>query len=383
MVLRPLKTYQLVVDVLLAVLYVLFALLFDAALGADAPWPVLIGFPLIFGVALALRRRAPGLALGLAWAAAIVQMLASLPPAPADVAVFAILYATAAYGTRREFFLALTSVVVGAVVITVYLFFGPRTPSLDGQIAQVPLIALVLAAALFALSLAWTAGALVRSVRRTRETRVAQARAELEAAAELERVRIARDMHDVVAHSLAVVVAQADGARYAAASDPQAAERALTAIAATARVALSDVRVLLEQLRYSQPAGPQPTLTDLDALFAQLRQAGLDLAVHVVPPDASPPPAVQRAVFRILQEALTNALRHGDGGPVTVAVTWQDAGVALAVRNGIPHGVPAGPGGHGLIGMRERAHLVGGTLTAAADGDGFVVRADLPCGGPG
>jgi signal transduction histidine kinase len=378
--LRRLKTYQLVVDVALAVLFLLFALPFGTVVDASAPPLPLVAFVVLFAVAVAVRRLAPGLALGIAWLAAIVQMLGGLAPAPANVAVFVVLYAAAAYGTRLEFWLALASAVVGAVVIALYLFFGPAFhPSVVGW-AAIPVVAAVLSAALFALLLSWTAGALVRTALRARETRIAQARAEIEAAAELERVRIARDMHDVVAHSLAVVIAQADGARYAAAADPEAASRALAAIATTSRAALADVRVLLAQLRHRQPDGPQPTLVDLDALLTQMRAAGLDIREQIVPPAGEPPAGVQRAVFRILQEALTNALRHGDGGPVELAVTWQRDAVALAVRNGRPPGTAAGAGGHGVVGMRERAHLVGGTLEAGSEGERYAVRASLPYG---
>ena len=165
----------------------------------------------------------------------------------------------------------------------------------------------------------------MRTAVRARANRAAQKRAEAEAAAEQERVRIARDMHDVVAHSLAVVIAQADGARYAAASaDPAAAAEALGTISTTARAALADVRLLLTQLRHSQSAGPAAAaFADLEELYAQVRSAGVELRVDVDPaPAAEPSAAVQLAVYRILQEALTNAIRHGDGGPVSVRLAW-------------------------------------------------------------
>ena len=111
---------------------------------------------------------------------------------------------------------------------------------------------------------------------------------------------------------------------------------ALTTISATARSALADVRLLLTQLRHSEGTGPQPTLADLEALYAQVRAAGVELRVDVDPaPTAQPTAAVQLAVYRILQEALTNALRHGDGGPVVVRLAWHAAtGSQLEVRNG-------------------------------------------------
>ncbi|WP_258567086.1 sensor histidine kinase [Microbacterium sp. Se5.02b] len=233
-----------------------------------------------------------------------------------------------------------------------------------------------------ALGFAWVCGLLWRVVLRSRRTRAAQLQAESLAVEEQERVRIARDMHDVVAHSLAVVIAQADGARYAAATKPEMATEALGTIAQTARAALSDVRMLLTQLRHRQGDGPQPTLADLEALFAQVRQAGIEPRVTVDPmPPGEPPGAIQLAVYRILQEALTNAIRHGDGA-VDVHLAWLPDRVDIDVRNTIPHEATTTAGGHGVIGMRERAQLVGGSLQAERRGAQFVVHATLPIGAP-
>lgn len=160
-----------------------------------------------FTGALAVRRASPPLSLAIAWIAAVLQMLWAVPPRFADVAVFAVLYATAAYGTRLVFWLGLASAVVGAGVITLYVLLGPL--AVGGAQPSVREFGLVLGAALFSLLLSWTAGALARTVL-ARANRLAQVRAQAAAVAEAERVRIARDMHDVVAHSLAVVIAQAD-----------------------------------------------------------------------------------------------------------------------------------------------------------------------------
>lgn len=376
-VFRPLKTHQIVVDVSVAVVLAMAGFLTSLpdrfiSGSSAATLVVCVGF----GAALAIRRLSPPLALAVAWVAAVVQMSASHPPALIDVAVFGVLYATAAYGSRVVFWLGFASAIGGAVVATAYIFFVLGAAGLTLQTVTVGVAVLV--AATFALLLAWTAGALVRTGMRARANRLAQERAEAEASAEVERVRIARDMHDVVAHSLAVVIAQADGARYAAASDPEAASAALGTISGTARAALADVRVLLTQLRHSQSAGPQPMIADLEAVYAQVRAAGVDLRVDVDPaPAADPPAAVQLAVYRILQEALTNALRHGDGGPVTVRLAWLTTRVDLEVHNS-SRGDAAPGAGHGVIGMRERAQLAGGTLEAAAEDGSFVVRASIP-----
>ena len=380
-VFRPLKPYQLVVDLVAAGVLFLVCLVGLAQGG----WPVedLNGLVVttIMAVAVGLRRLAPGRALAIAWIGAILQMLVGLGPISADVAIFAVLYTAAAYGSRFVFWFGFASACVGAVTITAYLlatgWFG-----LSASWQSVPFGIVVLFAAGFALLLAWTVGALVRTALRARENRFAQERAESEAAAQQERVRIARDMHDVVAHSLAVVIAQADGARYAAAVDPAAATNALDTISTTARAALADVRLLLTQLRHSQAAGPQPTLADLEGLYAQVRAAGVELRVTVDPaPAGQPPAALQLAVYRILQEALTNALRHG-GGPVALSIAWQAGRVELEVRNPLRAGDVSTSSGHGLVGMRERASLVGGRLDATARDGEFVVAAVLPIGDP-
>ena len=388
---RRLKTSQLVVDVAVAVLFAAVALWSELSGYGNGPasLPASVLTCLLMAAAVALRRVSPGLALAGAWVAAVLQMLLGRPPIVADVAIFAVLYTTAAYGSRIVFWCGFASSIVGAVVITWYLFVVPGFAGGRLSLATLPLAFAVLAAAGFALLLSWTIGALVRTALRASRNRAAQMRAEAEAAAEQERVRIARDMHDVVAHSLAVVIAQADGARYAASADPVAATAALGTISTTARAALADVRLLLTQLRHNQSAGPQPALADLDELYAHVRAAGVELRVDVDPaPTVEPSAAVQLALYRILQEALTNALRHGDGGPVSVRLAWLPTvwharpGVEFEVRNGLKPGDRPTETGHGLIGMGERASMVGGWL-AAADHDGeFVVRGILPAGGP-
>ncbi|WP_235563021.1 sensor histidine kinase [Microbacterium sp. Root53] len=384
---RDVSPGQWLIDSVLGAVFALASLAWRGLYGDMSPaWFFLVVASMV--AALMLSRVSPPLALAVAWGGAILQMLAGLQPTFANTAIFVVLFATAAYGTRAVYWAGFASAFVGAFTIVAYLYgvawTSPDVPGLlwDRLTAGV----LMFVAALFALLLSWTLGALYRSVVRAREGRLAQRHAEERAAAEEERGRIARDMHDVVAHSLAVVIAQADGARYAAASDPDAATAALGTISQTARAALSDVRLLLTQLRHGQfgsggeAEGPQPTLADLEDLYAQVRAAGVDLRVDVDPaPPGTPPASAQLAVYRILQEALTNALRHGDGGPVDVALAWLPDRVELTVRNGVRADArPSEPGGHGLIGMRERAQLVGGRLDAGADAGVFTVRAVLP-----
>lgn len=385
-VFRSLRPYQVAVDAALAVLFALIALPYELGTSSFQPVSDISALPVVglMAAALGLRRFSPGLALGVAWLAAIVQMGLGRGPGFADIVVFAVLYTSAAYGSRLVFWLGFSSVIVGAGTITAYLFRWAFVGT--GSLSDIPTLIFVLLAALFALGLSWTAGALVRTALRARANRAAQSRAEAETAAEQERTQIARDMHDIVAHSLAVIIAQSDGARYAAASDPAAQTEALGTIATTARAALSDVRLLLTQLRHSQSDGPQPTLADLEQLYAQVRAAGVQLRVDVDPaPRGDVAASVQLAVYRILQEALTNALRHGGDGGVDVSLAWHDDRVELTVRNAVSDGSDAADrpaGGHGLIGMRERAQLIGGTLGAVPIDGAFVVRASLPTGAP-
>lgn len=393
---RPVSRTWLVVDIVGSVLGLLITLplSFMFGVGPLSSWlqpdSLSGGVLVVTGVAMwgaaAISRLSPPLALIIAWGAAILQMAAGLPPLLTDIAVFPVLFATAAWGSRRLLWWGGASAVGGGVVAGVYIALLQlgSVISTDGMLnaaARVSMIAVLAATSIgFALVIAWGSGLLWRSVVTGRRTRDAQLQAEAVAAEEAERVRIARDMHDIVAHSLAVVIAQADGARYAAAAQPELAQEALGTIAQTARGALSDVRMLLTQLRHRQGDGPQPTLADLETLFAQVRQAGIEPRVTVDPmPPGEPPGGIQLAVYRILQEALTNALRHGEGD-VDVRLSWWEDRVDLEVRNRVPAGRPGPTGGHGLVGMRERAQLVGGSLRAQRDGAFFVVHATMPIG---
>ncbi|MGV8872309.1 MAG: sensor histidine kinase [Rhodococcus sp. (in: high G+C Gram-positive bacteria)] len=383
-----------VIDVVYAVVFVL-PLLASTVNGTSgtAGVVVLVGF----GVALAFRRRSPRLSLGLAWLLAIAQMAGGVLTLSADIAIFAILYCSAAYGDRLLRRIGLLSAVVGGIIAASYLTFvggEPFVPAADDQfggpgIAQ---FALILVALWAMLGLSWSVGRLAYARRSAIESahardlaEVHQARAEHEVAIEQERNRIARDMHDIVAHSLAVVIAQADGARYVRTIDPEAVDTALTTISDTARGALSDVRVLLGQLRHSQGDLPSPGPGDLERLFDQVRATGLTIDAVVDTTDVSLGAGGHLALYRIAQESLTNALRHGDPDqPVTVAIESDSAGIELTVRNSVLPGPSAAPesSGHGVAGMKERASLSGGVCTASGDGASWTVTAWLPATTP-
>jgi signal transduction histidine kinase len=214
-----------------------------------------------------------------------------------------------------------------------------------------------------------------------------RAAAERAAAAE-ERTRIARELHDVIGHEITVIALQADAAAAALARAPERAAVPIDRIRATAARTLTEMRRVVGLLRDpdDEPSAdsgedlrPQPGLADLTALAQEARAAGADVDLVLEPPAAPPPPSLQLAVFRIVQEALTNARRHAPGAPVRIRVDGAGPALCVEVRNGGGRSArAAGGGGHGLVGMRERVRMHGGTLEAEPTPDGFVVRARLP-----
>jgi signal transduction histidine kinase len=201
-----------------------------------------------------------------------------------------------------------------------------------------------------------------------------------------ERARIARDMHDIIAHSLSVIIAQADGGRYAAPADPGAAAQALDTIAETGRAALDDVRRLLGVLRIEDGAVasglvPQPVATDLEQLVEQMRASGMRVSLSRMGTARPLPPGAGMVAYRICQESLTNVLKHAGPDPsVTVLVQWVPAAVILEVSDD-GHGAAATSDGRGqgLVGMCERAAMFGGSVVAGPRANGgFRVRVNLP-----
>ena len=193
----------------------------------------------------------------------------------------------------------------------------------------------------------------------------------------LERTRIARELHDSIGHALTVAVVQAGAAR--AAGDPEFTDRALAAIEETGRGALEDLERVLGVLREERrPVSGRPTLTDADRLLESARASGAKVDAEVTGPLETVPGPVSREGYRILQEALTNVLRHAGPVPVRVRVTVTGGLLGLEVRNPLPGPIP-GPGrGSGLRGIRERAALLGGSARTGPDGGDWQVHAELP-----
>jgi signal transduction histidine kinase len=202
-----------------------------------------------------------------------------------------------------------------------------------------------------------------------------------------ERTRIAREMHDVVAHHMSLIAVRAETAPYRLSGLPEPARAEFGSLSAEARAALAEMRRLLGVLRQDQPAAlaPQPQLADLPALVGAARRAGVSVQLSVPPALGQVPSGVGVCAYRIVQESLSNARQHAPGAAVTVSVDHDAGAVLLRVANG--PGGPTGPAGndhgpgHGLTGMRERVALLGGSLSAGPQpGGGFVVCAVLPLG---
>jgi signal transduction histidine kinase len=204
-----------------------------------------------------------------------------------------------------------------------------------------------------------------------------------------ERARIARELHDVVAHSVSLMGVQAGAARTLLEADPERARRALLLIEATARDAVGELGRLLGVLRAGDQApdvAPQPGLGELAPLLAEVRDAGITLAVRVEGDQRPLSPGVDLAAYRLVQEALTNVVRHAGPCTAELHIRYADKTVEIEVsdegRTKQTNGRSESPGcGHGLIGMRERVAIYGGNLDAGpVPGDGFLVRAVLPTG---
>jgi signal transduction histidine kinase len=243
----------------------------------------------------------------------------------------------------------------------------------------------------FWFAMAWVVGRLMRSWRlRAEELEgltaelAAERDARAEAAVEAERMRIAHELHDVVAHNVSVMTIQATAASRILASDPDAARDALASVERTGRETVDEMRILLGVLRErgaAEPFAPQPGLAELDALAERVGSAGLPVEVVV---EGRPRPlaaGLDLAAYRILQEALTNALKHAGGQHAWVTVRYTDTALELEVVDDGAGGGTGGGTGNGLVGMQERVAMYGGQLEMGRRHEGgWALRARLPVG---
>lgn len=339
---------------------------------------VLVPAHLALTVPLAWRRQAPLVVFGCMAGAAFVQWLADVRT-PADTALLVALYTVAATRNRARTLAAFAVLEAGILLASLRWSTNDRPTA-----TFVSLSAMAIAATVIGTNVRGRRERMTfledRAVRLERER---DQRAQLAVAGE--RARIAREMHDIVTHNLSVMVALADGAVFAQESSPQRAGAAMRQVGVTGRQAITDMRRFLGVLRADEPDAlrhPMPGITQLGALAEQVRAAGLPTRLEIAGEPAVVSGAAQLTVFRLVQEALTNTLKHAPPGaraevrvaclPDTVSVTVTDDGAGT-----IP-GEPSGVPGHGLPGMRERAAAYGGRLTAGPrSGGGWRVAAEL------
>lgn len=327
---------------------------------------------------LALVRLWPATAAVLAALAALTGLLSSYPVTAAGVITLAVLYGVA--GRQRP--LATAAALVLPFVLYAVLPVSSVRPGGSS-------VALVLVAVTAAATAVGAALRLRDERRRHRDTEQSAAASLMEYAARGERARIARELHDVVAHHITMIALQAEAARLATPGLPPEGARRLTAIGDTARTALTEMRRLLGVLREDvegEPATlrPQPGLRQLNSLLDEVRDAAAGTGVRLIVSGAVEPldPGVELTAYRIVQEALTNVRRHAPGAAVDVEVQYRGEDLVLRVYDNGPGPASDTGNGHGLAGMRERAAMVGGRLTAgAAPGAGFLVEALLPVKG--
>jgi signal transduction histidine kinase len=338
---------------------------------------------------LAVRRRLPLLTALVVSVAFVVgrQVLDVSEPVVSVLAVYFALYSAARHGRRpwRTPALLVASAVVMGEVVDEALFADGIDPG--------PVAWFLLVYNAVSLAAPWWLGSTMR-VRHQREQELIAQTVELEREREdnarravfEERVRVARELHDVVAHHVSVMGIQAGAARRVLDRRPDAAAEALVAIETASRQAVAEMDRLLGFLRRdgeTDPRTPQPGISDLDGLVADVGRAGLavELTVADLPPDV--PRTVEVSAYRIVQEALTNTLKHSGSARASVRVRVRADALEVDVDDDGSPTVPAeaDAGGHGLIGMRERVGLHGGQLRAGPRPDGgFAVRAQLPLG---
>jgi signal transduction histidine kinase len=306
-----------------------------------------------------------------------LQWLVAIQPIPANLAVVVAMYGVAA---RRELRWALAA---GAVVELGMILALVRW--------EVTVDPLAIASGSFFVLTPWIAGIYANTRRRYLEGLEERAeRAERERdqqaliATAAERARIARELHDVVAHNVSVMIVQADGAGYAIRSDPDQARQALQTISRTGRQALAEMRRLVGMLRQDgqlEDYAPQPGVAQLDDLVAEVRRSGMTVEFDVGGTPIDLPEGEQLVIYRVVQEALTNTLKHGGpGAGARVELTYGGHEVLLRVTDdGRGAAAPRGIDGHGLIGMRERVAMYDGSVRAApVSGGGFQVSVRLP-----
>ncbi|MGP4109919.1 sensor histidine kinase [Streptomyces sp. 4N509B] len=347
-------------------------------------------------VVVLLRRRHPEWMMGLAFVTGVTQLLADIPPMPANFAFLVLVYTVATRTPRLPSRVALVGCLTAPAVAT----FRWPAESDEQDVVSTILSAVFLTVAF---CLAWVLGDSIRTRRayyaelEERANRLERERErEARMAVVAERARIARELHDVVAHNVSAMVVQADGAAYVLDSSPEQTRSALKTISGTGRQALTEMRRLLGVLRGEEGGTtgldyvPQPGVEELADLVDQVRETGLPVDFRVEGTPRPLPRGVELTAYRIVQEALTNTRKHGgERAMATVRLSYGEADLVVLVEDDgrgarceLYERRGADGRGHGLIGMRERVGMVGGVLVAGPrPGGGFRIAATLPLPG--
>ncbi|WP_051973686.1 histidine kinase [Cryobacterium sp. MLB-32] len=393
----------------IAVTFYALWIIAEAGRSGSSPWP---SFPFTLGLlaaSIAVAAHYPRVAVALPGVVLAIQLF-GIPARfgsttwPVYFAVLLTCLIVSATADRRIRWLSLP-IVAGYVVVITTLMTVPALSNGDvwtswvgagnsranvvGSFAGVLLVGLLLTAAAWFIGFGLRASQLQRAADAKLGATVDELRsAEIDLIVASERDRIAQDVHDIMAHSLAVIIAQADGARFIGPQRPDAISESLERIAASARTSLVEVRMLIESLVEDPDGHSNPTLENLDDLVERMRGAGLTITVNRFGDPTVLTSGQHLAVYRIVQESLTNALKHAGAQPAArLTLDWRGPGLALTIAStGGPRPHPDSTvRGHGhcrgLYGMRERARLAGGWLTADVDDEapgGYLVTAFVP-----
>jgi signal transduction histidine kinase len=373
-----LARYPLAVDILFAVVLIGAASAPRAATRPELWWAV--GVQALLAAPLVARRRYPLTVFGWLYVVALGQWWFGRAVL-IDAALLIALYTVAAHCDRRRALVAAGLVEIGVLAAAARWAGGGFDGVLTGMIF---LSGLVTAAFVLGVNIR-TRRAYLASLedRARRAERERDQQAQLAAVAE--RTRIAREMHDIVAHNLSVLIALADGVAFAAEHDPEGATLAAQKVSETGRQALQEMQRLVSVLRgtdHADSLSPQPGLDQIDDLIAQVRTAGLPTVLTVAGAPFPVPSTAQLAVYRVVQESLTNVLKHAkDPSKALVTLTYAEPAIILHVSDdGRSEPRPVDGTGQGLAGMRERATVFGGHVDAGPrPHGGWQVRAILPC----
>ena len=387
-----LPTRSLIFDCIIAALFfgvgsAFLPIFFHQAQPIDKLFVGLVNLPLM------LRRRLPRVSFGLCQAFGLIQVWWPSPIGLHDGGMLFSLYSLVGFTNRRTGLYGLAVMVVCALSGAVNDWWNFVDEQLGGSDAGLFIRVLTTTGMLGLVFAAWASGERLRSSRlgqvaladraeQLEHEREQQARI----AAAAERARIAREMHDVIAHALSVMIAQADGAVYVIDNDPVAAKQALQRISGTGRDSLTQMRGLLGLLRegendHGRSSGPQPGIDEVPQLISDAADTGLEVSWQPQGSAVDIGDMVGLTIYRLVQECLTNARKHG-GNQVDVIINYRSDGVDLRVVNDRPWSgkrlqTGAEPG-HGMQGMRERVAAVGGTVTVLPTEDSFEVHAWLP-----